>query len=633
MMQAPLNTAQAALFPRVRLTPGEVQAFKRRPPRRPSEWSEENRWVTDGPWAGGPWSNENTPYLVEPMDTWAMPHVRKIVVVAVPQSGKSQIIYNCWGFGVSERQAMSMMVLSDKDVAGNVAVERMAPIIESSPGLAPLMTTNPKDLGREKIRLQGSLTLMAWASSIAKLATFAIEHMFLDEVDDYPSWKPTQRHANPIARAEARTTTYRYTGKVLEVSTTSTESGPIWQELMKCQVIMVFGARCPHCGGWQIMRRDQLKWDESMANDPDRVESEGLCWYECEHCDEALSEAARRQAARMGSYRPHRWVTSEEGDQPWWEPIQDDEVPADPVSVGFHYSAFYSPFVPMARIAAQAIRAETDPAEEHDLYNRFLALPFRHQAQAKSEDHILRLCDERPPGLVPPASVALSAFVDVQRAGFWFTIRAWAPGPNLDSWLIRHGYLPTWQAVEKVLFEDQYKSPAGEARIINLALVDSGDGERTDEIYAWCFQNPPALPSKGREQLTQPFRQSPITSYPGLHLVNINTTHYKNALSRKLMIAPGDPGCWWLHTNHAPGGEITEKPMGLLMDYARHMCAETTDEKGRWIKIRPRNDLWDCEVGQLVCADLMGIRFLATEPQAQTKNQKEPATATRRKRW
>lgn len=611
--------AQGALFPRAQLTPGEVEAYRRRPKVTVSAWAEKNRWVTDGPWQG-PWRNDQTPYLVEPMDAWARPGVRKVVVVGVPQSGKTQIIYNCWAYGAAVRQAWSMIVLSDKDVAGNVASERIAPIINASPALSRLKTSSAKDVSKEKIRLQGSVTLMSWASSIAKLSTFPVEHVFLDEVDDYPSWKPGSRHANPIALAEARTTSYRYTGKVLEVSTTSIESGPVWQELLRCQMIQVYMARCPACGRRQIMKSEQIRWDDSLADDPDRVEAEGLAWYECEHCGAPWSETERRAAVRRGGYRPHRW----DAEESWWAPIPEGDIPGRPVSIGYHFSAFYSPFVALARIAAQVIRSKDDPEEEHDLYNKRLALPYRHEQAARSEDIILRLCDDRPPGLVPAGTAALTAAVDVQRNGFYLTIRAWRPGPDGDSALIRAAFVMDWSALEKML-SAHYRDSEGRPHPVIFGLVDSGDGEKTREIYNWCAAHPPLTPSKGQQRLAQPYNIKPIATHPGLKLIHINTTHYKNYLAAKLSIAPSDPGAWTLHGNYeeTPNGE---RLPGALLDFARQLCAETRNDRGVWEQVRSRpNHYLDCEVAQLVCADLLGVRDMA-QAEAQASGEAAPDT-------
>ncbi|MCB2188827.1 MAG: phage terminase large subunit family protein [Deltaproteobacteria bacterium] len=614
---------QMDLSPAVCLTEGERRAWRRRRKQRVSEWAEARRVVTDGP-IKGPWSNSLTPYLVEPMDEAGRRSLRELVVVGSPQSGKTQILYNVWGYKADTQGSPALLVMADETTAHTVSRERLRPILEESPGLAAdLLTGRDADLGKDRLRLKGCATDLAWATSVARLATMPYEFLGLDEVDKYPRWTGS-REAAPVSLARARLTTYRYTSLLLAVSTCTVADGEIWRMLLGCQEVRVYGAVCPTCGEWQIMRVEQLRWDESVT-DSGRMLSERLAWYECEHCGEPWSEARRRLAVKKGGYRPMLWDHEER----WWQPLPDDyQRPAEPASVGFHFSAFYSPFVGLEAIAATAIRAKTDKAAEHELANNYEALPYQDDSTPRSEDVILTLCDERPPGLVPEGVIALTAGVDVQARGFYAAIRAWAPGPQRESWLVRAAYLDSWSALERVLFEDQYLDPASQPCAVALVLVDSG--YHSTEVYDWCLAHRSCRPSKGWERQAQPFRLAPLATHPGLHLVHVNTTHYKDDLIEgKLRVAPGDPGAWRLHADtHPDHGE------GLLAEYARHLCAEGKNEKGLWEQIRRRpNHYLDCEILNLAAADMLGLRFArpdgAPRPAPRTTN---PTTDPRQRR-
>lgn len=611
-----------ALFPRVKLTPGEIRVFRRRPRLSVSQWAEEHRYVTDGPWPG-PWRNSQTPYLVEPMDTWGLPHVRSVVVVATPQSGKSQIIYNCWAYGVDVKQASSIIVMADEATAVAINEERLQKIIKASPSLRSLISDRAADITRTRLVLQGIVTQLAWATSVPKLATMPREHVFQDEVDKYPPWKGS-READPVALADARATAFRHTGKRLKVSTTTVESGYIWQELLRCQELRVYMARCPACGELQIMRREQLKWDAEVAGDPARVETEDLAWYECEHCRALWGEAERRQAVREGCYRPHRW----DAERGWFKPA---DPATDPASVAFHFSAFYSPFVSLGEIAARAILAEHDPQAEHDLCNRYLGLPYREERVARQEDHILRLCDERVPGRpgIVPKDTVLIATVDVHESHHNYVIRAWRPGPELESWLVAAGEVPDRETLRALLDRAEFLDADGAPHPIAFGLMDSGWD--TEGVYNFCLANPPIRPSKGFERMEALFRARQVESHPGLVRYSINTTHYKNALDRRLRISPGDPGAYHLHANsyQGPHGEQIDH---ALIDYARQLCAEAPDERGRWVQIRKRpNHYLDCEVLQLAAVDILKLRM--HRPRGSRRPAERTPTPSRRRRW
>mgnify|MGYP000221123607 CR=1 FL=1 len=600
--------SQAAPLFSVHLTQGEIDAWRRRAPLTVSQWAEQFRIVTDGP-EKGPWRNQLTPHLVEPMDTWGMPHVRKVIVVGTDQSGKTQILYNCWGYSQDYLQAWSMIVMADEQTAGKVSTDRLQPIIKESPALARLMTASPLDLSKNTLRLKGSITYMAWATSPVAMATFPIEDVFGDEVDKWASWKPSSQYADPVAQMEARTTTYVHTGKALAASTCTTETGPIWVQLMKCQEIRVYMARCPDCGKLQIMRRDQVRWPDDMESDPDEIHARALAWYECEHCESKWNEAKCKLATRMGAYRPHTWDSEER----WWKPAKPKKKP---ISVGFHFSAFYSPFVPLSKIAAMIIKAGADESVNHELHNAFLALPYRNESTPREEDEILLLANrDMPAGLIPAGTLALVVVVDVQHNGFYYTIRAWYPGPEyeivreLEPHLVRHGFVQSWSALEQVLFKDKYRDAEGRLYAITHGLADSGDGTKTKEIYKWCDHHPPMTPSKGgRATMTDLYRVSNIAAHPGLPLYVINSNTYKNHLATKLSIAPHDPGAWMLHT------DLKDDKPGGLADYARQLVSEVRDENGVWQKIAHRaNHYWDCEVGHLAAYDIWSIEYLEPE--------------------
>jgi phage terminase large subunit GpA-like protein len=258
--------------------------------------------------------------------------------------------------------------------------------------------------------------------------------------------------------------------------------------------------------------------------------------------------------------------------------------------------------------------------------NTRLALTFEEYHPEREENTLKNLCDDRPRGVVPSEGVlALTAGVDVQDYGFYYVIRAW--GDELESWLIREGYVESWEAVERVLWGSKYEDAEEQAYIINAIFVDAM-GHRTSEVYDFCRDFRICWPIKGEQRMAQPWKISRIDFYPGtsqpipggLHLVRINTTYFKDLLSSKLQISPGDPGAFHLHA------EITE-------EYLSHLCAEYRSEKGIWEVIRQReNHMLDCEVYALAAADYLGIKhWLSGPPQKRRKRQSKPVG--RRRRW
>ena len=516
------------LFPVVPLTRGEIEAYRRKPGITPSQWAEQNYRVLSGPYKGR-WVNDTTPYLPEILDTAAQPHVRQVVVVGPTQGGKTQVLYILWGFMADIREVnLAMHILADEITARRVGSRVFCPLARKCPPLKKILTGSPRDLGSTEIKLAGHTLYMAWPSE-AQLETHSAELVELDEVDAYRARKTGDRLSDPIARAMGRAESFKHTAKIIAVSKCSTEAGPIWRELMKCQVAMVYGAVCPACGRWQIMRREQLKWDSALDDDPGRVEAENLCWYECENPDcpsPAWGERERKQAGLAGSYRPQRWDTK----SGWWLPV--DDAPARPVSVAFQFSQFYAfSFVPLGRIAAACIRAREDDGAEHDLCNKRLAIPYRHVAVSRDVEQILAHMDDRPRDLVPTGTMCLLMTTDTQDAGdHWYTIRAWMwpritylTGPDgekfaqvtLDSYLVACGYLENVAAMLAKTYAEYFDIQGNKFEITKNG-IDTG-GHRTKEIYELCRTRPGKFMAlKGSPRaIPSLFRMSLIEHYPG----------------------------------------------------------------------------------------------------------------------
>ena len=70
-----------------------------KPPERitVSEWADKYRRLPRSNAESGAWRTSRTPYLKEPMDAFTDPKVRRIVMVAASQVGKSEFELNCIG--------------------------------------------------------------------------------------------------------------------------------------------------------------------------------------------------------------------------------------------------------------------------------------------------------------------------------------------------------------------------------------------------------------------------------------------------------------------------------------------------------------------------------------------------------
>lgn len=372
-----------------------------------------------------------------------------------------------------------------------------------------------------------------------------------------------------------------------------------------------------------MMKFDNIKWPGGGDADPDEIQSKRLAYYVCPKCESRWYDHKRDVAVRHGNWR----------DREHGMMIDVYLQSFRPSKIGFHVPSWLSRFVSLSKTAASFLKGLKDPVEMQDFMNAHKAEVFRPARRERTEDRIFALKDDRPERIVPGGGVVagLVAGIDTQDNGFWYEIRAFGYGLTKETWQIRAGFVETFDALAHILWEDRYTDPDGYEFPVNLALQDS-QGHRVADVYDFCRLNRGlVLPTRGERSKTQPFTYSNQEFYPGsktpipggIRLVNINTSFYKNALSRKLEIAAGDPGAWHMTA------EMTD-------EWARQMTAEFVNEKGVWECPSGRaNHAWDCSVLCLVAADILGIQYWEKPEESEQveKPENKPAQRERRQRW
>ena len=598
----------------VQFTEGEKEVFRPRSGLTVSEWAEKYRIVTTGSMKGK-WRNITTPYLKEPMDCFNVPYIRQIILMFAPQTGKTQVAFNSLLYSIDEDPGSAMYVLSTEKTAERMSKKRFLPMFLATAKIAEKMTDKKADKAKYHYRFKNGADLMiSWATSASELASESVRYMFFDETDKYPQNLPGE--GDPITLGEMRTKTFPYNSKIIYMSTPTTKSGFIYKLMTEvADEVRKYFVPCPHCGEYQLMEFDQIKWP-SDVRDPRVIRREKLAWYECKHCGAIWDDIDRDRAVRKG-----KWIS---------------ENPVDrPVAVGFHLPAWYSPFVSLSEVAAAFLKAHQDKTKMRAFVTQYKAEPYEEELGEREEKVIYDLRDERPRGLVPNVPVAaITASADTQDNGWYYAIRAWGYGRDMESWLIREGFVTTLDGLAKVFFEDVYEDVNGQKYVVNIALIDSG-GHNTALVYDFCRFYPQALATKGssHRSMVQPFRFSKVDVYPGtnkpipggVQLLIVNTIYYKDMLALKLQIAPGDPGAFHVHS------EIGE-------DYAKQMVSEVKDEQtGLWkCPSGKDNHYWDCEVLNLVAADILGVRY--EQRRDEEKKQEEEIKFKhiknqRRRRW
>lgn len=616
-------------------TAAERRVWRAREKVTVSQWAARHRQVEAGPMPGQ-WSNEMTPYLVKPMDAFNRPSVQKIILCFAPQTGKTQVAFNCLLYAIDQDPGPAMYVMPDEKTAKRISRRRIRPMFKSTPRVAGLLGPRADDVTTLAVTFQNGMDLMlTWSTSAAELASESVRYVFFDEIDKYPRF--AGQEADPLSLGEVRTTTYPHTRKLVYLSTPTTEGGHIARAMEnEADEVWRYQARCPFCRHLQVMEFDQIHWPERIR-DPRAMMRKKYAKYGCVKCGMDWDDHSRNKAVRAGAWQ--RWSA------PCWK---NDARPVEmgrerPLAVGFHLPSWYSPFVSLSEVAAAFLRGLQDPSKMMVFVTQHKAEPWKEVIESKAESEILAHRCDIPPGVAPEEALALTAGIDVQKTGFWFVVRAW--GADLTSWLVQYGFLSSWADVETLLFATRYPVQDNARRPMGIwrAAIDTGGGmaddgtwSRTEEIYHWLRANSRGLafgvkgssrPQLRRVQVKVIDRMArgnrPIPG--GIELRMLDTYQFKGLLHWRLGRKKGESQRFYLHAETG-------------MDYARQILAEELrkDRRGRleWKQVRRDNHLLDAEIYAAACADpewYPSLTLLAREMQAREQQMRrhppEPPTA------
>ncbi|VFQ43494.1 terminase gpA endonuclease subunit [Desulfoluna butyratoxydans] len=611
-------------------TEAERSVFKPKEKVTVSQWAEKHRWVAKGP-AQGLWTNDLTPYLVEPMDAWNKPWVQKILLCFAPQTGKTQVAINCMCYAADQDPDPAMYVMPDEKVLKRISRRQIIPAFKGSPRTASLLSKKADDVSTYAINFTNGMDLMmAWATSPAVMASESVRYLFFDEPGKYPEF--SGKEADPFSLGEVRTNAYPYTKKILYFSTPAKHGGAFSRIMEKgVDLWYHYEALCPFCGTYQKMEFGSIHWPKGSQADPRTVVRKKSARYTCTHCPIEWDDMDRNRAVQEG-----RWVPEKEVDRP--------------IFVGYHLPSWYSPFVSLSDVAEAFLEGLDDPKQMVAFDTQHKAVSHRPIMATTSESELLAHKTDIPPGIVPKEAIALTCGIDMQKSNFYFVVRAWDEG--LTSWLIQYGTLSDWDDVENLVFNTRYPvQGTTETKGIFRAALDTGGGinadddwSRTQEAYEWLRDNSRGVIFGIKGASKEPFDtvqvkimdRMPKSRKPipgGLELRLLHTQRLKSLLHSRLQRKEADPETgrkeqnqrFYLHSETGP-------------DYAKQFLAEEKrwDQKGKkfhWEQIGGRaNHLLDCEVYAAACADSSwtpSIQFLAkVEEKKKAAPKPKPAPKT-----
>lgn len=606
--------ALAKLYPRERWTPWE--------------WAEHCRVLgADESSEPGKWRLDRVPYVKEVLEVCATPGVEQVGMVKGAQVAWSDSIErNLFGHWIDLDPGPLLILNPDRKSSDDYTEERLKPLLQNTPALRSHIA-NPKDVTQERIKLDTMSIFMAWGGSSQSVKSRPIRRLSVQEPDEIPLH--SGGGGSPISKAEKRLTTYRDKGRSLALygGTPTTRLGFMWRWWENCSDKRYYWVPCPHCRKYQRLqwgapgeKGGGVKWkcdEPDRVRRADRVELEGLAYYQCEFCAGEIRDHHKPMMLRAG-----RWANED-------QVIREDGTVVGPKReskrIGFHLSGLYSPWVTFSQLAGEWIRAQGNRGELMDFINQRLAEPFEEQRSKSDPTLIARKAKNGPPPrVVPRWTKMLIATADTQGADeksgyFYFTIRAWAH--EYRSQLVHHGVVISKDELRKTCLDTAYPVEGGGVAAPQVLLVDSG-GPRWSEIYQFALTDTVRI--KATKGMNRPMRWMVDERFQKNHNVvlwEIDTEQAKDTLHR--LIFDPDMGRWM------PNAAVIDQTLSLeeaseRSDYCRHMAAERKivnpqSGKEEWVEIVTNmNHLYDCEAIQCAAAWRFGA-MTAAPPETQPK--------------
>lgn len=552
-----------------------------------SEWADKYRRLSSESSAeAGPWRTSRTPYLKEPMDAFTDPKVKRIVMVAASQVGKSEFELNAIGYIIDQDPGSVMYIQPTKEDAEKFSKLRIAPLIRDTKCLRRKVSdSKAKDSGNTIMQksFPGGMLTITGSNSASALASTPARYIIGDERDRWAVSAGTE--GDPWKLAEARQTTF-YNAKSIEVSTPTIKGMSNIEYSYSKGTQERWCCECPHCREYGEIIFDRIHFTfntETIRGKKTYFVDDDIQWS-CPHCGALSSEPVMRK-------QPYKWIA------------ENPNAYADGIR-SFWLNAFASPWTPWKKIVTEFLNSKDDPQKLKVVYNTLFGELWEERTDASNEDELLARREHYEAEL-PEGVLCLTCGVDTQDNRLEYEVVG--HGLYGETWGIKKGYImgkpdsdEVWLQLDDVI-DHVYKFENDKGLRISITCIDSG-GHYTQDVYMRCRErlNKRVFAIKGKGGDGVPFVTPPskvpikdnkkITCW----LYNLGVDAGKeNIMSAIQVQEPGPKYCHFPRDEER--GYDTYYFSGLLSERLEQTKTRT-GTKWAWVKLpgHNRNEALDC---------------------------------------
>ncbi|ARB05712.1 terminase large subunit [Synechococcus virus S-ESS1] len=294
-----------------------------------SQAAEEYRHLNNPGSYVGPWLNEVTPYLVEPMDVLQSQKFTGMAFAGPAQTGKTDMVINWVTYSTICDPADMMIVQTSQTTSRDFSIRRVDRLHRHSPAVGAMLAAGTQsDNTFDKQYRSGMMLSMSWPA-INELSGKPIPRLWLTDYDRMP--QNIDGEGSPFSLARKRATTFRSHGMCAAESSPGYEvENPKWIKTSPHEapptkgILAIYNQGDRRLWYWQCV--DCRKWfepDFELLVYPDiddameAAESAHLCCPHCEavyHHDPVDGRPGKHELNKAGKWVPDNCWIDENGD-------------------------------------------------------------------------------------------------------------------------------------------------------------------------------------------------------------------------------------------------------------------------------------------------------------------------------
>lgn len=242
----------------------------------------------------GPWLNDVTPYLVEPMDILQSQKFTGMAFAGPAQTGKTDMVINWVGYSAKCDPADMMIVQTSQTTSRDFSIRRVDRLHRHSPEIGAMLAAGTQsDNTFDKQYRSGMMLSLSWPA-INELSGKPIPRLWLTDYDRMPENIDGEGSAFSLARKRA--TTYRSHGMcAVESSPGYAVENPKWVRTTPHEapptkgILAIYNQGDRRLWYWQCI--DCFKWFEpdfrllQYPDTEDAMEAAENAYLCCPHCN------------------------------------------------------------------------------------------------------------------------------------------------------------------------------------------------------------------------------------------------------------------------------------------------------------------------------------------------------------